>query len=207
MMYRYLVCQNPDCGLRFPAPQPAGERCPRCSSLTAEGGFPTHTSSSTSAATLKPRLKGALLDNLRSAYNVGAIFRTADGAGLERLYLGGITPTPTTARLEKTALGAEKSVPWEQGLNGVGLAARLIDAGHTLWGLEETPQAENLFRFVPPPKEERPILVVGNEVVGIDPAILALCSHVLALPMWGKKRSLNVTVAFGTAVYALNHRS
>lgn len=143
-----------------------------------------------------------LLDNLRSVHNVGSIFRTAEGAGLKRIHLAGITPTPTNAKLKKTALGADETVAWCYHLNGLDAARELKDQGYQLWALEGGERAVALMEMsltLP----ERLVLVVGSEVCGVDPAILALCEKVFYLPMQGHKASLNVAVATGVAVYCL----
>ena len=142
-----------------------------------------------------------LLDNIRSVYNVGAMFRTADGAGVAHLHLCGITAPPTHPKLAKTALGAESNLPWTQWRNGVETAVSLQQQQYQLWALESMPDAEPLFtaRLTDP---QRPILfIVGNEKVGVDPDILARCDRVFSLPMQGVKESLNVAVAFGIALY------
>jgi len=143
------------------------------------------------------------LDNIRSVGNVGSLFRTADGVGIRALHLGGITATPEHPRFAKSALGVP--LPWEHRLNGVELVAELKDRGHVIWALEETPQADDLFEIGPLPAGQPTVLVVGNEVMGIDPAILQICDRVVAIPMRGVKRSLNVVVACGIAAYVLLH--
>lgn len=147
-----------------------------------------------------PRLC-ALLDNVRSLFNVGSIFRSADGAGVSHLYLCGFTPTPTNPKLAKTALGAEQTVGWSHHNNAVDLALSLRAQGHRLWALEALPGATIIFDA--PPLDGSTVLVAGNEVTGIDPDLLALCSCTLAIPMYGRKRSLNVATAFGVAAVVL----
>jgi tRNA G18 (ribose-2'-O)-methylase SpoU len=145
-----------------------------------------------------------LLDNLRSAYNVGSLFRTAEGAGLGQLHLAGITATPSNLRVAKTALGAEKRVPWRYYRNALEAAEAVRARGVELWALEGGPRAEWLFGTAPP--SDAPVcLVAGNELAGVDPALLERCQRVLSLPMAGDKQSLNVAVAFGIAVYWLRY--
>jgi tRNA G18 (ribose-2'-O)-methylase SpoU len=105
----------------------------------------------------------------------------------------------------KTALGAEKNVSWIYYNNAVDAAARLKAKGYCLWGIEGGEQAESLFEETADLPEEPILLIVGNEVSGIDPGLLALCDRVLAIPMYGRKTSLNVEVAFGIAVYHLGN--
>jgi 23S rRNA (guanosine2251-2'-O)-methyltransferase len=146
----------------------------------------------------------ALLDNVRSVFNVGSIFRSADGAGFDRLYLCGVTPTPANPKLAKTALGAHNAIPWETSPNAVDLALRLRAEGCHLWALEEGPAAEPLLHA--PPPSSNTVLVVGSEVAGVDPGLLSLCERTLAIPMRGAKRSLNVATAFGIAALILAGR-
>jgi tRNA G18 (ribose-2'-O)-methylase SpoU len=144
-----------------------------------------------------------LVDNVRSTFNVGSIFRCADGAGVAHLYLCGVTPTPAHRKVAKTALGAQESVGWSYHTNAVDLAAQLKATGWQLWALEESPAAESLFAVQPGPADNRLVLVIGNEVTGVDPGVLARCDRTLSIPMRGAKRSLNVAIAFGIAAYSL----
>ncbi len=146
-----------------------------------------------------------LLDNLRSAYNTGAIFRTADGVGAEHLYLCGITPTPENhPEVAKTALGAELGTAWSAHPDAVAVGQDLHSAGFRLLALETAPDSVPIFEADPRTLEGRPlVLVVGNEQAGVDPDLLSLCDSALSIPMIGKKASLNVAVAFGVAAYWL----
>lgn len=146
----------------------------------------------------------AILDNIRSAQNVGGIFRTADGAGLQKLWLCGITPNPAdNAQIAKTALGAEQTVPWEHAPSTVALVEELKAQDVIILALEAAPGSTSLFYYTLP-KADTPIaLVVGSEPAGVDPAVLAQADTTLSLPMAGIKGSLNVAVAFGIAVYTL----
>ncbi|HVZ11147.1 MAG TPA: TrmH family RNA methyltransferase [Candidatus Paceibacterota bacterium] len=145
----------------------------------------------------------AVLDNIRSRENVGSIFRTADAAGVGKLYLCGITPRPPHEKISKTALGAEKTVSWEYHTQAWRLVERLRAKENAyIVALEKTSNSENIFALKLP--SDRPIvLVVGNEVEGLAPRILARADTVVAIPMRGEKESLNVAVAFGVAVYQL----
>lgn len=206
--FEMRLCQNPACGLRYPLTEghPFGERCPLCLGPTQAA----LTRSIHPEPAPPPNQPGiwleALLDNLRSAWNVGAIFRTADGLGLRKLHLCGITPTPENAQVRKTALGAEENVAWAHHRNALMLAGRLKNEGATLWALEQDARATPLgeacamTNFV---ADKRIVLMVGNEVTGVDPAMLDLCERIVHIPMLGRKRSLNVEVAFGIAAWAL----
>jgi tRNA G18 (ribose-2'-O)-methylase SpoU len=140
-----------------------------------------------------------LLDNIRSTWNVGSMFRTSDGTGIQKLYLCGITPSPENPKVGKTALGAEKSIPWGKSKNGVHIASLLKSNGHVLWALEDLPGAIPLFQMELDSENSPIVLVVGNEVSGVDPGIIEICDKVISIPMLGKKRSFNVAVAFGIA--------
>lgn len=139
-----------------------------------------------------------VLDQLRSAYNVGALFRTADGAGLERIALLGRTPHPPHPQVEKTALGATSYVPWTHYREVEKLVQTLREQQYQLVALENGPGAQDLWTF---PWPERVALVAGNEVEGISPELLEHCDLRLNIPMHGYKRTLNVTTAVGIALY------
>jgi tRNA G18 (ribose-2'-O)-methylase SpoU len=147
----------------------------------------------------------ALLDNVRSLNNVGAIFRSADGVGLDHLYLSGFSPTPAHPKLAKTSLGAETRVPWSTHADAVELASRLRDQGARLWALEGGPLSSPFYDALHDlPQDNAPlVLILGHEVSGVDPHLLRLCDRVVRLPMHGLKGSLNVAVAFGVAAYTL----
>ena len=196
-------CRQSLCRFRYPVaafPEPR-EACPRCGGPTRLLTYPRPSAQET--GDVPPLPLAALLDNIRSAYNVGAIFRTGDGAGLTHLHLCGITPTPEHPKVAKTGLGGERSLAWSYHANALDAARALVERGHTLWALEKGPGATPLFQLSPPEAPRPLVLVVGNEISGVDPAILDLCQGRVALPMAGVKGSLNVAVAFGVAAYWL----
>lgn len=140
----------------------------------------------------------AVLYNIRSLYNVGSLFRTADGAGLEKLWLCGITGIPPSGKISKTALGAEQSIPWEYSPDARQCLARLKAEGWQIVLLEQTPQSLPYEEFHP----KTPVcLVVGNEITGVGDDLLPLCDQAIEIPMSGLKISLNAAVAFGIAAY------
>jgi 23S rRNA (guanosine2251-2'-O)-methyltransferase len=205
-------CTRADCRLRFPvaADTSLGERCPHCGEATVvDLAYDTHDARVTAEAELgEVEATGpvveALLDNVRSLRNVGSMFRTADGAGLRHMHLGGFTPTPAHPQMAKTALGAESTVPWSLHRDGAAAAGWLADAGMRLWALEGGPGSRDFFEVARSERAGPPVvLVFGHEVSGVDPRILARCERILRLPMLGLKGSLNVSVAFGIAVYGL----
>ena len=145
-----------------------------------------------------------VLDSIRSAYNVGSIFRTADAARVAHIYVTGYTPTPAHRSVAKTALGAEHTVPWSQHDDPLPLLDRLHADGHTIAALEQTDAPTTIGAVTP---QQFPLaLVLGNEVEGVQQAILDRCDIALEIPQYGAKHSLNVSVAFGIAAFGLVER-
>jgi len=140
-----------------------------------------------------------LLDNIRSAWNVGAMFRTADAAGLGGIYLCGMTATPPRPDLEKTALGASATVPWDYWTDPVAAVHNIRRQGIQVVALELGPHAVRHDCF---PYRFPLCFVVGHEVNGVRPDVLAACDATVAIPMHGGKESLNVAVSFGIMAYA-----
>ena len=148
-----------------------------------------------------------VLDNVRSRYNVGAIFRTADGLGVFKLYLCGITPKPDREEdrlgIAKTALGAEQSVPWEGVDETVSLIRRLTAEGYLIIALETDVSGLPLNSEFQPLNSQRVALIVGHEVYGIRRSVLDEADVIAEIPIHGTKRSLNVEVSFAIGTYAL----
>ena len=146
-----------------------------------------------------------LLDNIRSAWNVGSIFRSADGFGFNHAYLCGITPTPEKEAVQKTSLGAEDSVSWSYHKNAVQLIKGLQREGWHTIGLEESARGIDLNKsaMATDGSAKARVLIVGNEITGVDPDLLDLCDEIATIPMRGGKKSLNVAMAFAVAAYAL----
>lgn len=208
--YQQRECQAPGCGLRFPVAEASelGAKCPSCGAATRFVGsiYESHEVHETRVAAGPP--VEALLDNVRSLSNVGSMFRTADGAGVRHMHLGGFTPTPNHPKFAKTALGAERSVAWSHCPDPAAAADALLDAGKRLWALEGGPRSTDLFGLIDEaggPGDPAVVLVFGHEVSGVDPRILDRCERIARIPMAGIKGSLNVSVAFGIAVYLLRH--
>lgn len=160
-----------------------------------------------------------ILHNIRSAYNVGACFRTADGAGVEKIFLTGYTPCPARVisrqrldvdklypahltksekEIAKTALGAEKNILWEKSMRLAPVLKQLKEEGFETVALEQSKKSIDYRDYKP---KRKVALLVGNEVRGIDNKILKQCDKIIAIPMKGKKESLNVSVAFGIASF------
>lgn len=165
-----------------------------------------------------------ILHNIRSLYNVGSIFRTADAAGIEKIYLCGITPSPLDRfgkikpQISKVALGAEKTTPWEKIKDANRLIKKLKNDGFKIYAIEQDKKSIPYYRVRLVP-ESLPItaLVLGDEVRGLPRSILSKADGILEIPMRGKlirdpahpkhmkkgKESLNVGVAFGIVAFSL----
>ena len=202
--YEIRECTAVACQFRFPAAvsEPAALKCPLCGAETTTVARPSSPTPTPQITTPRYQHLDLFLDNIRSLYNVGAMMRTADGAGVRHLHLGGITATPKQPKLAKTALGAELALPWTYYRNGVQASKSLWAKGYKIWALEEDSAGESLFQatFMANP-HEKILLVIGNEKVGVDPEIMALSNRIFTLPMLGYKNSLNAAVALGIALY------
>ena len=157
-----------------------------------------------------------ILDNIRSTYNVGAIFRTADAGGISKIYLAGYTPAPLDRfgrkrkDIAKSALGAEESMPWESVQSTEKLIKKLKKQKYKIIAIE---QSENSIDYkkvkIDPPKSDKSdrarktAFILGTEVTGLPKKILSLCDIVAEIPMKGEKESLNVSVAFGVAIFRM----
>jgi 23S rRNA (guanosine2251-2'-O)-methyltransferase len=149
---------------------------------------------------LRPIPVSILLHNVRSLYNVGAFFRSADAAGCEKLYLSGITGRPPHSGIAKTALGAEETVPWEHHADPAALIQRCRQQGQEIAAIETNVHATDLYDWQP----RFPVCVLfGHEVDGLAEPLLALCDTYVRIPMLGHKHSLNVATAGGVVIYEL----
>jgi 23S rRNA (guanosine2251-2'-O)-methyltransferase len=204
--YQIRQCEEKECHFRFPIVEgdTLGHRCPKCGGKARliKVPYTAHEVEIGKFVTEGAEVE-ALLDNIRSVFNVGNMLRTADGAGIRHMHLCGITPTPNNPKLAKTALGADRSVPWTQHRDGLAAAVSLKKQGLRLWALEGGSRSESLFDARVDPHGPPIVLVVGSEISGVDPGILEHCERVLCLPMQGVKNTLNVAVAFGIAAYFL----
>jgi len=217
-------CPYPECNERFSADLPAGRTkttCPKCGrAITARLSAVFSTLEREQEKRKRMGMvnfdndakKGpgyvesfvAVVEDVRSLFNVGAVFRTADGAGMDKVYLCGITGAPPRKEIEKVSLGAESTVNWEWSFGCVTVLRELKERGFQIVALEKTEGSRPLTQLLVEGKLQRPLcLVVGNEVSGVSAEALALSDIVADLPMKGMKESLNVSVAFGIAVYAI----
>ena len=149
-----------------------------------------------------------LAHNVRSLWNVGSFFRTADAFAIEQIYLTGYTGHPPRKEITKTAIGAEEFVPWEHHEDPIPIMKKLRKAGWKIIALEITPNAIPLHALPLPAGEgegEGLLLIVGHELDGVPKTVLTCCDAIVKIPMHGKKESLNVAVAVGIALSTLQH--
>jgi tRNA G18 (ribose-2'-O)-methylase SpoU len=208
--FQIRLCTS--CGLRYPLTDAntLGTRCPVCMgstrllltrALVAEPKQPRHPTARRKAT----GIRAVLMDNLRSAWNVGSIFRSADGFGFAHAYLCGITPTPENEAVIKTSLGAEDSVTWSYHKDAVKLVRGLKKEGWLVSALEDDQRALSIRnQRTDSANIQAAVLILGNEVTGVDPELLDLCDKIYYIPMRGEKKSFNVAMAFSIAAYQLS---
>lgn len=153
-------------------------------------------------------MKVAVLDNIRSVYNVGSIFRTANACGVRKVILCGITPTPLDKKgnkrkdFAKVALGAEDAVAWEHAETTAQALVQLKENGYYIVAIEQDESSID-YKVVSLAGKENAAFVIGAEVDGMSKEALSLCDVIAEIPMAGTKESLNVTIAFGIAAYRM----
>jgi tRNA G18 (ribose-2'-O)-methylase SpoU len=204
-------CSNSQCFFRFPAPKDSGigVNCPKCKAEThIVHEIQLHNESNIgSELSVKNINSEVLLDNIRSTFNVGAIFRSADGVGINKIHLCGITPSPKNIKVHKTSLGSENTIKFESYPNALKVVNLFKEKGYRIWAIEKTSLSESIFNFEISATSDPTLLIVGNEIIGIDPDILKICDVHLHIPMVGLKNSLNVAIAFGIAAYSLTRNA
>lgn len=147
-----------------------------------------------------------IFENIRSAENVGAMFRTADAVGINKIYLIGITASPVDRfgrkrkDIAKSGLGGEENIEWEYRKEILPLLAELKKEGFKIIALEQDPNSKNYKEIV---LGEKNVFIVGNEVSGVSPEVLQIVDHIAEIPMKGKKESLNVSVSLGVFLYGV----
>ena len=146
-----------------------------------------------------------VLDNVRSAYNVGSIFRTCDAFKVDPLCLCGICAVPPSAEIHKTAIGAELSVPWKKYASTMDAISSLKQQGYRIISVEQTCNALSLEQFTQG-EGEKYALVFGNEVDGVDQSVVDESDVSLEIPQWGSKHSLNVSVSAGVVLWQMVYR-
>ena len=204
--FEIRVCQS--CGLRYPLAEdhPFGIRCPHClgETLGVLKKVISEEGEVREGKSKKGEVRAVLLDNIRSAWNVGSILRSADGFGFNHAYLCGIAPTPEVDAVRKTALGAEEYVTWSHHKDAVKLVKGLKKEGWKVGALEEDQRANPISQFADSQTSSPFVLILGSEVTGVDPELLDLADQIYYIPMRGQKRSFNVANAFSIAAYALS---
>ena len=141
-----------------------------------------------------------VLDNIRSAHNVGSAFRSADAFKIDKVWLCGICACPPSAEIHKSALGAEESVPWEHADDTLALVEELRTRGYTIISVEQTEKSVSLERFAPE-KGKKYALIFGNEVDGVQQSVVDASDFSLEIPQFGTKHSLNVSVSIGVVLW------
>lgn len=143
-----------------------------------------------------------ICDNIRSVHNVGAVFRSSDALGVDKVILCGITPTPKNEKIQKTALGAEKTVPWIHYWQSWRIIDKLKKESFEIIALEQSRKSIGLKEFSP----KFPLaLIIGSEKEGVSEFLLRRADKIVEIPMKGKKESLNVSVAFGIAAWKITN--
>lgn len=144
-----------------------------------------------------------VLDNVRSAHNVGSVFRSADSFKVDRMVLCGICPVPPSAEIHKSALGAEYSVPWEHEERTEDAVRRLREEGYAIVSVEQTVHSVKLDRFEPygDGEKRKYALVFGNEVDGVSQEVVNMSDFALEIPQFGTKHSLNISVSAGVVLW------
>lgn len=143
-----------------------------------------------------------VLDNVRSLHNVGSIFRTCDAFAMEGLHLCGITASPPNREMEKTALGATETVPWQHWPTTLGAVQSLKKEGYIIIAAEQVAGSIALQDFLPE-KGKRYAIVFGHEVHGVAQEVIDLCDHCVEIPQLGTKHSLNVSVSAGVVLWEM----
>lgn len=215
-----VVCPYPDCRSLYKIPlendfltEGNCASCGRIGTRRSEAAWQSlksiHQSTKDSGQALKyPALNvgiSAIIEDIRSLWNVGSIFRTADAAGIEKLYLCGITGCPPRKEIAKTSLGAEDHIFWEYFPHALDIIPQLKAQGIQILGLEKNKASEPLADVLRSHQISKPLcFIVGNEVRGLSEEVMSYCDFICHLPMQGYKESLNVAVAFGIAAYFIN---
>ena len=141
-----------------------------------------------------------VLDNIRSLNNVGSVFRSSDAFKLEKIYLCGVTATPPNAEIHKTALGAEDSMDWEYEEDTKTVVEKLKNEGYKVFAVEQVQNSIMLDR-VELDKTNKYVLILGNEVKGVQQEVVDMCDFAVEIPQFGTKHSLNVSVAGGIVIW------
>jgi 23S rRNA (guanosine2251-2'-O)-methyltransferase len=147
----------------------------------------------------------AVLENIRSAYNVGSVFRTADAFLLQAIYITGYTCTPPHKEIKKTALGAEESVDWQHFANATEAIINLKEQGYKIYAIEQALNSHQL-QLMEFKSDEKIAVIFGNEVTGVEQTTIAQCDGCIEIPQLGMKHSLNIATAAGVVLWEIVRR-
>ena len=203
-------CDNKNCLFRYPvrANSKFPKFCPRCKSpVSIALEYSERPTDNVVSSHTNETSFSLLLDNLRSAYNVGSILRSADGFNITHIFLCGMTATPENPKIFKTSLGAEDTISWSYSPNSLITVQNLKENGYYLYGLEIGPKSHPIYEIEKHKDNLNIVLIVGNELAGIDPQVRELCDEQIYIPMMGHKCSFNVTIALGIAAFYLRYRN
>lgn len=202
----FSECQNKGCNFRYPSTNldKNDSVCPSCGSSTKVTDVLNLNEdlrvSTRSSKPSNPPL--TILDNIRSVFNVGSIFRTAVGLGLEKIILCGITPTPDHPNFTKTSLSAEKEIMWEWHPNSASICKDIKARGSLIISIEASSSSSDIATIDRSVVNRQNIVVVfGNEIAGIDPQVLKISDRILSIPVYGRNTSYNVATAYGIVMY------
>lgn len=204
--FQIFECQNPQCRLRFPSNLSIEvfQFCPSCKQEVQPVGKPyTNLKQLIRHHIHAPYQLKVLLDNLRSTHNVGSIFRTANCAAVNHIYCCGTTPTPNHSKFSKSSLTADETISWSYDPNSLDIVQIQKQEGCKIVSVEITENATPIFsKNLKKVRNSSILLVVGNEISGIDPMILDESDSIVYIPMLGTKNSLNVSIAAAIALYS-----
>jgi 23S rRNA (guanosine2251-2'-O)-methyltransferase len=199
---------RPNCRFRFPLSIEPENRllCPKCGGPTKIACYEQLINNPQPASMTPPGLDiEVLFDNIRSAYNVGSMLRTSEAVGIRYIHFCGVTPTPDQKNVAKTALGTQFSTPWAQYWNSPQAVSNIKSRGLFICGLELTENSRSITDAIIDLNKTPILLIVGNEITGIDPEVLKQCDQIVQIPMIGQKQSLNVAIAYSVAVYLIKY--
>lgn len=146
-----------------------------------------------------------VLENIRSAYNVGSVFRTSDAFLIEAIYITGYSARPPHKEIKKTALGAEETVTWEHFAHAAEAISKLRENGYNVYAIEQVENSIHLHQLVWN-RQEKIAVVFGNEVTGVEQSTISLCDGAIEIPQLGMKHSLNIATAAGVVLWELVRR-
>ncbi len=204
--FQIFECQNPHCRFRFPSNLTIEvfQNCPLCKNKLQPVGKPfANQKKGNKPQIFSPQKIRLLLDNLRSTHNVGSIFRTANCASISHIYCCGTTPTPNHSKFSKSSLTADETISWSYERNSLDIVQGNKQEGCAVVSVEVADNATSVFaNSLMKVRSGCILLVVGNEISGVDPMILDESDSVVYIPMLGTKTSLNVSIAAAIALYS-----